>query len=143
MDGGCLDPRIREDSSIEQFGAAAYRWLLDADVQINRLRNRLGRDYAPIASRVKARLAAANRYIRRFERTAACYAAERGADGIVCGHIHKPALREINGVVYANDGDWVEHRTAIAEDHSGQLQLLQWQSAEPHTLEDDNETLAA
>ena len=54
--------------------------------------------------------------------------AERGYDGIVCGHIHRPALREINGVLYANDGDWVEHCTALAETQDGRLEILGWES---------------
>jgi UDP-2,3-diacylglucosamine pyrophosphatase LpxH len=64
--------------------------------------------------------------IRRFEEIAARTAGERGFDGIVCGHIHRPCVREINGIHYANDGDWVEHRTALAESDDGQLQVLQW-----------------
>ncbi len=48
----------------------------------------------------------------------------RGLDGIVCGHIHRAALIERDGLVYANDGDWVESLTALAEDHDGALRLL-------------------
>ena len=48
----------------------------------------------------------------------------RGLDGIVCGHIHRAALVERDGLVYANDGDWVESLTALAEDHDGALRLL-------------------
>jgi hypothetical protein len=44
--------------------------------------------------------------------------------GIVCGHIHRPALRNFNGNVYANDGDWVEHRTALMEDIDGTLTIV-------------------
>jgi len=142
--GDCLDSQTRAGTSLEQFGAAAYRWLVDADAKINQIRGKLGRDYAPIASRIKLRLKAANQYIERFEQTAARYARARGADGIVCGHIHKPALRILDGVRYANDGDWVEHRTAVAEDMNGKLQLLSWHSGSLHTLEkDDDEALAA
>lgn len=49
-------------------------------------------------------------------------------DGVVCGHIHRPAIRHIAGVCYANDGDWVEHRTALAEAADGSLELLSWAS---------------
>ena len=48
----------------------------------------------------------------------------RGLDGIVCGHIHRAALIERDGFVYANDGDWVESLTALAEDPDGTLRLL-------------------
>jgi UDP-2,3-diacylglucosamine pyrophosphatase LpxH len=28
-------------------------------------------------------------------------------DGVVCGHIHKFAVRSIGAVLYCNTGDWV------------------------------------
>ena len=31
-----------------------------------------------------------------------------------------------DGVLYCNDGDWVEHCTALVEDFEGRLQLLHW-----------------
>ncbi|MER2177798.1 MAG: UDP-2,3-diacylglucosamine diphosphatase, partial [Stenotrophomonas maltophilia] len=48
----------------------------------------------------------------------------RGLDGIVCGHIHRAALGERDGLIYANDGDWVESLTVLAEDPDGTLRLL-------------------
>ena len=48
----------------------------------------------------------------------------RGFDGVVCGHIHKADLVERDGLVYCNDGDWVESCTALVEDVHGELRLL-------------------
>jgi UDP-2,3-diacylglucosamine pyrophosphatase LpxH len=53
-------------------------------------------------------------------------ARRRGLDGVVCGHIHKAEIREIDGVLYCNDGDWVESLTALAEAHDGTLSLITW-----------------
>ena len=53
-------------------------------------------------------------------------ARERGAQGVVCGHIHHAELREVDGVLYANDGDWVESLTALAEHADGRLEVLDW-----------------
>jgi UDP-2,3-diacylglucosamine pyrophosphatase LpxH len=36
----------------------------------------------------------------------------QGMDGVICGHIHYPRIREINGVLYMNDGDWVRSSRA-------------------------------
>lgn len=127
--GDLLDGRIRKGTSLEKFGAAAYLLLTEADAIINRWRRSLGRDYISISAAIKRRLSGAQEYIRRFETVAAEYAAERGYDGIVCGHIHRPNVRQIGGCLYANDGDWVEHGTALAETADGELQILGWQSA--------------
>jgi UDP-2,3-diacylglucosamine pyrophosphatase LpxH len=128
--GDLLDGKIREGTTLGQFGSVAYKVLVNVDVVVNQLRSKLGCTFVSISANVKQHLSTANEYIRRFEEIAARTAAERGFDGIVCGHIHRPCVREIDGIHYANDGDWVEHRTALAESHDGQLQILQWQSDE-------------
>jgi UDP-2,3-diacylglucosamine pyrophosphatase LpxH len=127
MHGDLLDARIRKGSQLEKFGVAAYLLLTEVDVLINKCRRTLGQDYLSLSGSIKRRISGAQEYIRRFELVAAEYAVERGFDGIVCGHIHRPNLRRIHGCLYANDGDWVEHSTALAESDNGELQLLRWQ----------------
>ena len=50
---------------------------------------------------------------------------------MICGHIHHAAMKTIDGVLYINDGDWVESCTALAEDMRGNLEILCWSSAAP------------
>lgn len=126
--GDILDEQIRMGTSLEKFGAAAYFLVRKLDGSLNSLRRLLGQDYFPLSALVKAKLRGAQEYIERFEKIAAEFADVRGYDGIVCGHIHRPAVREINGVLYANDGDWVEHCTALAETQDGRLEILGWES---------------
>jgi UDP-2,3-diacylglucosamine pyrophosphatase LpxH len=45
---------------------------------------------------------------------------------VVCGHIHHAQIRDVGGVQYLNDGDWVESCTALVEHHDGRLELLDW-----------------
>ncbi|OQX08131.1 MAG: UDP-2,3-diacylglucosamine hydrolase, partial [Thiothrix lacustris] len=47
-------------------------------------------------------------------------------DGIICGHIHHAEIREIDGILYCNDGDWVESCTALVEEWDGSLRVVQW-----------------
>ena len=58
----------------------------------------------------------------------------RGFDGVVCGHIHKAEIRMIDGMLYCNDGDWVESLTALNEDHAGRLEIVEWKTIRPATL---------
>lgn len=62
----------------------------------------------------------------RFEQRLSALAQRNGADGIVCGHFHQPALHRNFGVTYANCGDWVENQTAIVEAEDGSLDLIDW-----------------
>ena len=74
----------------------------------------------------KSRIGKALAYIRRYEHLATSRARALGLDGQICGHIHFGAMGEHGGVLYLNDGDWVEHCTALVEHHDGTLELLHW-----------------
>jgi UDP-2,3-diacylglucosamine pyrophosphatase LpxH len=64
--------------------------------------------------------------IDRYEEALAQHASSRGFDGVVCGHIHHAQMRDVGGVLYLNDGDWVESCTALVEHHDGRLELVDW-----------------
>ena len=65
-------------------------------------------------------------FINDFENAVASEARRRGVDGVVCGHIHHAEMRMIDGVLYCNDGDWVESCTALVEDFDGRLRIVHW-----------------
>jgi len=69
-------------------------------------------------------------YVNDFEMAVAAEARRRGHQGVVCGHIHRAEMRDINGTLYCNDGDWVESRTALLEHFDGRLELVQWESSQ-------------
>jgi UDP-2,3-diacylglucosamine pyrophosphatase LpxH len=108
----------------EKFGDWLYYRILSGNRLFNRARRRLGLRYWSLAEFLKRQSGAAERYIARFVQAGLEDARQRGLDGIVCGHIHRGALFERDGLVYANDGDWVESLTALAEDPDGTLRLL-------------------
>ena len=62
----------------------------------------------------------------KFEENLANYCKKRGFDGVICGHIHHAEIKEINGVTYMNDGDWVESCTALVEHHDGKWEIITW-----------------
>ena len=68
----------------------------------------------------------------KFEENLAGYCKKRGFDGVICGHIHHAEIKEIDGVMYMNDGDWVESCTALVEHHDGRWEIITW------TKEKDN-----
>jgi UDP-2,3-diacylglucosamine pyrophosphatase LpxH len=86
----------------------------------------MGLRYWSLSQYLKQRVKNAVSFISDFEQALAREARRRGLDGVVCGHIHKAEIRDIDGVLYCNDGDWVESLTALAEAHDGSLQLITW-----------------
>jgi len=108
----------------EKLGDWLYYRILTGNWMLNLVRQRCGLRYWSLAEFLKRQSGAAERYIARFVQAGFEDAKRRGLDGIVCGHIHRAALFERDGCVYANDGDWVESLTALAEDPDGTLRLL-------------------
>ncbi|WP_372018546.1 UDP-2,3-diacylglucosamine diphosphatase [Pseudoxanthomonas sp. 10H] len=108
----------------ERFGDWLYYRILTGNRLTNAARRHLGLRYWSLADWITRRSGAAERYIDRFVQAGLDDARRRGLDGIVCGHIHRAGLFERDGLVYANDGDWVESLTALVEDADGGLRLL-------------------
>jgi UDP-2,3-diacylglucosamine pyrophosphatase LpxH len=107
-------------------GDKAYKLLLFVNRWYNRLRVWRGHDYWSLAGYIKQRVSGASEAIARYRDLGCQYASERGLDGIVCGHIHHPEITEQDGMLYCNDGDWVENCSALTEDSAGNLALVYW-----------------
>lgn len=115
------------------LGDRLYTLTLNLNHWFNRLRARIGLPYWSLAQFLKHKVKNAVSYITDFERALAQEAQRRGLDGIVCGHIHKAEIRLIDGVLYCNDGDWVESLTALIETEEGELRIVTWRG--PSSLE--------
>ena len=108
----------------EKVGDWLYYRILTGNRLLNTARAAVGLRYWSLAEFLKRRSGAAERYIARFVQAGLDDARRRGLDGIVCGHIHRAALVQRHGLVYANDGDWVESLSALVEETDGTLRLL-------------------
>jgi UDP-2,3-diacylglucosamine pyrophosphatase LpxH len=124
--GDEFDAVVRYATPLAHLGDRAYRAALVVNRLFDALRNRLGYPYWSLSAYLKDRVKDAVRYIGRFETLVADEARRRGLDGVVCGHIHKAELRSVDGLQYANSGDWVESCTALVEGFDGSLRVLRW-----------------
>jgi hypothetical protein len=86
----------------------------------------MGFGYFSLSQYLKARVKKAVDFIFHFERNLAAYCKKRGFDGVICGHIHHAEIKDIDGVRYMNDGDWVESCTALVEHHDGRWEIITW-----------------
>jgi UDP-2,3-diacylglucosamine pyrophosphatase LpxH len=109
-----------------RIGDALQGVVCGANRRINALLRSLGLRYRPVSIAIKLRIAAARAFIADFEARVAAAARRQGFDGHICGHIHYGRIHDHAGVLYINDGDWVEHCTALVEHHDGTLELLHW-----------------
>jgi UDP-2,3-diacylglucosamine pyrophosphatase LpxH len=113
-------------------GDYLYEFTLRLNRYLNHLRARFGLPYWSLSAYLKHKVKKALNYVTDFEVAVANEARKLGHQGVVCGHIHRAEMRDINGILYCNDGDWVESRTALVEHWDGQLELVHW-GVEPMT----------
>jgi UDP-2,3-diacylglucosamine pyrophosphatase LpxH len=132
--GDAFDGAVRFSPLLKATGSALYTVVLHVGRHVSFMRRLCGFRRWSLATWLKSRVGNAMTYVRRYEQTAARAAAARGLDGIICGHIHRPYMEQIEGVLYCNDGDWVEHCTALVEDRNGQLRLWQHRSENPQLV---------
>jgi UDP-2,3-diacylglucosamine pyrophosphatase LpxH len=128
--GDRFDGIVTYAKGLAKVGAQAYRGVVALNTVFNRARSRFGLPYWSLAAYLKHKVKNAGKFIAKFERAVAAEARSRGFDGVVCGHIHCAAMKHVDGVLYCNDGDWVESCTALAEDAAGRLTLIRWTEAE-------------
>ena len=130
--GDHFDAVIQCAKWLAYLGDNAYELTLRLNRHLNSLRARMGLPYWSLSAYLKHKVKKALNYVTAFEQAVAAEARKRGYQGVVCGHIHRAEMREIEGTLYCNDGDWVESLTALVEHHDGRLELVQWHGAHQH-----------
>ena len=124
--GDLYDGVIQCAKWLAYVGDSAYEFTLKLNRHFNSLRARLGLPYWSLSRYLKLKVKRAVSYVGDFEAAVAREAHQRGVHGVVCGHIHHAEIRTIDGVLYCNDGDWVESLTALVEHADGQLEIIDW-----------------
>jgi UDP-2,3-diacylglucosamine pyrophosphatase LpxH len=125
--GDQFDVVVRHARWIAFLGDWAYDVAIKINDWLNRARRRLGFGYWSFSAWAKLKVKNAVNFIGDFEATLAQEAKRVGVDGVVCGHIHHAAVRQIGSVTYVNTGDFVESCTAIGERLDGAMEILRWQ----------------
>ena len=142
LHGDEFDGVVRLAPWLSRVGARAYEASLALNTAVAAVRERLGYPYWSLAAALKDRTKRALQYVTAFEEAVATVAAERGVDGVVCGHIHRPELRVVETAagrtLYANCGDWVENCTALVEHADGRLEIVRWDGALGRPAPDDD-----
>lgn len=134
LHGDEFDMIVQSRKWLAVLGSAAYDYLVILNRLLNVLRRRFGLPYWSLAAYTKSRVKDAVKFIGRFEEVVVHEARKEKFDGVICGHIHQPVIKQVDGMLYCNTGDWVENCTALVETESGELKLVYW-------LKDNHEPL--
>lgn len=126
LHGDEFDTVVQCSRLVAMLGSRIYAGLIRANHWVNKLRQALNRPYWSLAAHLKYRVKNAMQYIANYEEALVHEAREAEVDGLVCGHIHHAELSDRDGILYCNDGDWVESCTALVESDCGELSLIDW-----------------
>lgn len=126
LHGDAFDHAILYKALNRVIGLYAHDFAVFLNRWTSRFRRLVGLPYWSLANYLKHHVSKARKTIENFEVAAAQTAKAQGLDGVVCGHIHKPEIRMIDGVLYCNDGDWTESCSSLVESLNGELHLIHW-----------------
>jgi UDP-2,3-diacylglucosamine pyrophosphatase LpxH len=136
--GDLFDGITRLTPWLAFLGDKAYDVVLSLNSKLNWILHRFGFRYFSLSQYLKGRVKKAVDFIFQFEKNLAGYCKKRGFDGVICGHIHHAEIKEIDGVIYMNDGDWVESCTALVEHWDGRWEIIAW-TKEKNVVENDSD----
>jgi UDP-2,3-diacylglucosamine pyrophosphatase LpxH len=128
--GDLFDAVVQGAKWLAYLGDSLYMFALKLNQWLNHFRAQMGLPYWSLSQFLKHKVKNAVSYIGKFESALADEARRRNLDGVVCGHIHKAEIRDVEGILYCNDGDWVESLTALVELESGELRIVDWSAIE-------------
>lgn len=130
LHGDKFDAILRSVRWLALLGDWAYNFAMVLSRQISNVRGWMGLPYWSFSQWSKHKVKRAVSFISAFEEAVAADAARQHVQGVVCGHIHRPTVQVLNGLLYINTGDWVESCSAVVEHADGALELLDWNARE-------------
>jgi len=147
--GDVFDVVMQHSKWLSKLGAIGYDTLVSLNTMVNWLLRQLDLNLKPVSfsKKIKESVKGAVKYVNAFEDTVAAAAARKGADFVVCGHIHKPEMRTIQvgqqTVNYLNSGDWIENLTSL-EYNEGEWKIFNFRNDfvdQPETVIADHEKM--
>ena len=109
---------------IAKLGDTGYTFLLWLNRHYNNFRRKKGLPYYSLSQVVKQKVKKAVSFISDYEQELCAVAQMEKCQGVICGHIHQPANKVVNGIHYLNSGDWVETLSAVTESEDGKWQIV-------------------
>ena len=137
LHGDEFDAVVQHNRWLAILGDAAYGYLITLNRMVNFVRRQFGMPYWSLSGYIKGRVKNAVRFITSFEEAVVHYAKKQQVAGVICGHIHQPTIKMLNGIQYCNTGDWIENCTAMVEHMDGRLELIHWMQTCPELAPHD------
>jgi UDP-2,3-diacylglucosamine pyrophosphatase LpxH len=126
LHGDIFDIFVGKWGWLAKIGSVGYDMTLWINKWYNKYRTYRGLPYFSLSQKIKASVKTATNFIGDFENHMVIHARSLDCDGVICGHIHKAEIRDVDGIMYMNSGDWVESNTALVETHKGKWKIINY-----------------
>lgn len=127
LHGDSFDGVVHYQKWLAVVGDIGYKWLQRINACVSYVRGKLGKDAWSFSSFIKKNVKKAANFVARYENSVTVEAKKNNYDGVICGHIHYPDIKDMGGALYVNCGDWIESCTAVVEHWDGKLEIIKWQ----------------
>jgi len=124
--GDIFDSITTKFSWLAKLGDTGYTFLLWLNRHYNNYRSKKGLPYFSMSQAIKAKVKTAVNFVNGYENQLVKVARSKKCGGIICGHIHQPTIKSIEGIEYMNSGDWVESLTALVEETDGTWKIIHY-----------------
>lgn len=131
LHGDKFDSVVQNNRWLADIGSIAYELLLKVNRWFNNYREIRGKSYFSLSAYLKHKCKLAVNYISNFEQVLIDEMRKQNVDGLICGHIHNADIKNMDGFLYTNSGDWVESCTALAENFNGTMGIIKWPEQAP------------
>ena len=119
--GDKYDAVIMYNKWIGIMGSIGYEITIVMDSWIKKVRKKMGLRPRSFSKWIKTKVKNAVSFISSFEATLVKEAKIRNCHTVICGHIHTPADKQVDGIRYVNTGDWIENLSFVTIDEEGMV----------------------
>ena len=124
LHGDEFDGFIKDLFWLYHLGDWAYSIAIVLNAGLNKLRQFLKLKKWSLSLYLKNKVKNVISFINDFEKLVVDEAKRRNIEGVICGHIHKAEMKQIENIHYCNTGCWTEFCSAIIENEQGDLELI-------------------
>lgn len=122
--GDEFDSAVRLSGSLNSIAEKSYDLALWLNAGVNAMLPLVGMRKRHMAAFLKRKFKGVAGFFSGFEARVIAEVKKAGLDGVICGHLHAPVIKNIRDVLFCNCGDWVENCSALVEHFDGRLEML-------------------
>lgn len=121
--GDHFDVVERSAQWLSKFSSWAYDTALSTNWWVSHWLGNVERSPYWLCASGKKKVKTMIKFLSQFESSILDHARRLDCQGVICGHLHTPAMIERDGMAYFNSGDWVENCTSLIESETGDFDI--------------------